>query len=72
MIELIQCIEASDIPQELEDFCVDQEWSMHYSSELCLLDHTDENAKPFIEWFISIGGKLDENDDSTCIGIWGT
>lgn len=70
-ISSIQAINASDIPDELVDVCleINPEFPLHYSTGLVSL-WDDGNA--FSEWLKSQGFKFPKGEDWTWLGVWGT
>lgn len=41
-------IDACDMPNDVEDWCIDNEISTHYQGDVISLDITEDN--PFVEW----------------------
>ena len=51
-ITYIPTVEAKDMPPDIEDYCVDQEWSTHYQNEIVQLY---DDGNPFAEWLKANG-----------------
>ena len=56
MIKNIACVQASDMPEEVEEWCVGQEISTHYQSDVVCI--TDED-NPFCNWLKKLGYKFE-------------
>ncbi len=72
-IEVIPMIDAGDMPNEVSDYCAEQEWSTHYQNDIVQL-HDDGN--PFAEWLKANGYifrcKKGSYQNFDCIGIYAT
>lgn len=72
-IEYIPMVDAKDMPYDVEEYCVDQDWSTHYQNEIVQL-HDDGNS--FAEWLKANGYvfkcKKDSYRNFDCIGIYAT
>ena len=67
IIEYIACIDACDIPEELDDYCDKNDIYLHYEQNIYAI-HDDGNV--FAEWLKTNGYKFKTNCDY--IGIIGT
>lgn len=46
-MKMIPMVEASDMPIEVEDFCVAMEWGIHYQGDVVVIQ---DDRNPFSEW----------------------
>lgn len=70
-ITYIPTVEAKDMPTNVEDYCVEQDWSTHYQNEIVQLC---DDGNPFAEW-LKINGyvfKKHKYRDWDNIGIFAT
>jgi len=71
LLKNVQTIYAGDIPNELQDVCLDinDEFPLHYATGLV---QVEDNGNSFSEWLKTIGFKFDEDNLYTWLGVWGT
>lgn len=67
-LKMVPCVDASDLPQEIRDWCIDNDISTHYACEL----HQVYDDNIFAEWLKSQGFKFKNKDDFEWIGVIGT
>jgi hypothetical protein len=74
-LKTITVVDASDFPSEVDDWCIDQEISIHYQNDIIQLE---DDGNPFAEWLKSQGYEFkyrkSENDYPNWddIGIFAT
>ena len=71
-IEMIPCVDAVDLPKEVEDWCIDNDISTHYASEVHQI-HDDGN--PLAEYLKVHGYKFrckKEEFEFDWVGVIGT
>ena len=56
-IEMIPCVEAGDMPQEVENYCIDREIGIHYQNDIAQIENDDN---PFANWLRENGYKFKE------------
>lgn len=61
------CVDALCMPQEVDDWCCDNDISTHYATELYRIN---DDGNPLAEWLKSMGYEFVE--DYTWVGIFGT
>jgi len=52
VIQTIPVVEAKDMPSDVIDYCVDQEWSTHSQNDIVQLY---DDGNPFAEWLKANG-----------------
>ena len=62
--EMILSVEASDLPDEILDWCLDNDYSTHNQNDVIHIWKDDEDDDIFVEWFES---KYDYKFDRTKI-----
>lgn len=67
IIEMIPCVNATDMPSEVTDYCVDNEISTHYQNDVAFLG---DDGNPFSEWLKKNGYIFKTKYDS--IGVIAT
>ena len=69
-IEYIPAIEASDMPSEVEDWCVENDYSIHYQNDIAQVEN---DGNPFAKWLIENGYKFKAKKSGfDSIGIFAT
>jgi len=53
----IWCVEATDMPVDVEMYCVEHEISTHLQNDVALI--SDDQKNIFTDWLISQGVKID-------------
>jgi hypothetical protein len=48
MLKMIPCVRAEDMPQDVEDWCIENDVSLHYQNDVVIFHRSAEN--PFTEW----------------------
>ena len=43
MLRMVPLLDAAALPDDLLEYCLDQEWSTHYASDVIQVDLEDEN-----------------------------
>jgi hypothetical protein len=66
--EKIIAVNACDFPNEVIDYCVDNEINTHYDNDLV---NIDDDGNPLAEWLKEIGVDF-KGKDSISVGIWST
>ena len=51
-MKMIPCVQASDMPREVIDHCIDYEISTHYQNDVALVR---DNDNPFANWLRELG-----------------
>lgn len=73
IINYIPVVDAGDMPEDVIDYCVDQEWSTHYQNDIVQLY---DDGNPFAEWLKANGyvfkSKKDDHNNFDEIGILAT
>ncbi len=64
----ITCVDAVEMPVEVEDYCLDREISTHCQNEVV---HIDNDNNPFAKWLKKNGYKF-KNKDYDLIAIIAT
>jgi len=65
MYTKIACIDARNLPGDVEDYCVDQEISTHYQNDVAIIK---DDGNVFSEWLKSKGYKFEsESGDYVAI-----
>ena len=67
-MKTVQCVKAQDMPKDVKEWCVENDISTHYSSEL---HQVEDDGNPFAEWLKTLGFKFD-HDTWGWVGVWGT
>lgn len=67
LITMVPVVDAIDMPQEVEDYCVEHEINTHYSTELYLIE---DDGNVFAEWLKSLGYKFTPKSDVHLGGDW--
>jgi hypothetical protein len=62
-IKMIQSVDCCDMPDEVEDYCIEMEYSTHYQNDIICVE---DDGNVLSEWLKSIGFKFDEDKK------WGT
>ena len=50
--EMIACVEASDMPKDVKDWCEDRDYDTHYQNDVAQV-YNDDN--PFANWLRELG-----------------
>lgn len=66
-MKLVQCVNASDFPEDVEIYCQDNDIATHY--ETGLYNITDD-GNPLSEWLKSEGYEFKKGVN--WVGIWGS
>ncbi len=72
IIQMIQAIDAGDIPADLFDACsaiAGDEFPFHYA---CGIVQVPDDGNKFAEWLKQNGYKFPEGQDWGWLGVWGT
>ena len=70
VMEMVQCVNAEDMPEEVEEWCSNREISTHYENGL---HQVEDDGNPFSEWLKTQGFKFDDEKlGFTWVGVWGT
>ena len=67
-IEMVQCVDATDFPIEVCNWCDEMEI---YTHDVCGLYSVSDDGSPLSNWLKEIGFQFKE-EGSTSVGIWGT
>jgi len=67
VLSQITCVNATEMPSEAIDYCVEREISTHYQNDIIFLEN---DGNPFAKWLISNGYKFKSKYDA--IGIIAT
>ena len=69
-IEMIPCVEASDMPREVLEYCIDHEISTHYQNDIAQVENSDN---PFANWLRENGYEFEENSwGFNSVGVFAT
>ncbi len=68
LVTMVPCVDALDLPSEVEDWCCDNDISTHYVSEL---HQVDDDGNVFAEWLKEQGIEFGERS-SMWVGVIGT
>lgn len=64
----ILAIDAGEMPEDVENYCIDREINIHYQNDLTFIENNDN---PFANWLREAGYKF-QNEDGDWIGIFAT
>ncbi len=67
-VQMVPCVDACGMPPEVLDWCMDNDISTHYASEL----HQVEADSPLIDWMKSLGHEFDPDEKDYWVGVWGS
>jgi len=59
-IEMIACVNAVDMPAEVEEYCVEEEINTHYQDDIAVIENDDN---PFANWLRENGYEFKEKSD---------
>jgi len=64
-ITYIPAVAATDMPPEVEEWCIDNEYSTHYQNDIAQVEN---DGNPFAKWLIKNGYKFKSKYDN--VGIF--
>ncbi len=65
-ISMVPCVNASQMSEEVIDWCGDNDISVHCATELYCID---DDGNPLAEWLKSLGYEFKEGSD--WVGVFG-
>ena len=69
-IKMIASVEAMDMPHDVEEQCMENDWPLHCDNGIADVENNDN---PFANWLRSMGYEFQcKPDDSDWIGIFGS
>jgi hypothetical protein len=68
VIKLTQCVNAEDMPDDVEEWCDEHEIYTHCETGLHCVE---DDGSPLSEWLKSVGFQFKEKGH-TWLGVWGT